>query len=192
MLNKVSLNSFIESSAHWKHNWIKIPSCTWPTEPSTKITANRQRVFYEWHSWFRCVAFVSLAWHSFCSMGKLIFNKRSSIVPLIIWVEGFPGWRVPTSPAAWVSSQPLTPIFPWRVKFKWCIDASIPRFFVPPKTRVCTGNTHSCLHKRSDEPTITVSVLPRVPSCSREHLFLSHPASPSRAVAEGAGGGGGG
>lgn len=162
---KVGLNSFIESSVHWKSNLLKkkkkfllVLFYSWPTEPSTKIALNRQRVFYEWHSWLRCTSFVSPPWHSFGSMGKLIYNKRCSIVLLVILAERSPGWRVPG--AQLPSLQPaFATLFSWMVKFKSRTKAFALQSFSFFLRHVCTRATRSCLYKVSDEPTITLSVL---------------------------------
>lgn len=179
------MNPSIENSVHWKHNLVKIASCFFYsclTEPRTKMALQRQRAFYEWHSWLRGMSFVSPPWHSFCSMGKLIFTKRCSIVPLIIWGEVFPGWRGPRYPAAEFPASICHPFLSnGEIQIMYgCLCSPYP--FSLSTTRVGTVNTHNSLYERRDEPTITESVLEWHILLCTEHFFLPHPASPSLRV----------
>lgn len=111
------LNSFVESSVHWKpndKNSFLLFSTLGPQSQGLKSLWIDKRAFYEWHSWWRGMPFVSLPWHSFCSLGKLIFNKRCSLVPLIISSEGFADELLSVQPAFDI-------LFSWMVKFKLCV-----------------------------------------------------------------------
>lgn len=117
-LKKISkLNSFVESSVHCKpndKNSFLFFSTLGPQSQGLKSLWIDKRAFYEWHSWWRGMSFVSLPWHSFCSLGKLIFNKRCSLVPLIISSEGFADELLSVQPAFDI-------LFSWMVKFKSCV-----------------------------------------------------------------------
>lgn len=102
----------------------------------------------------------------FAPLGKLIFNKRCSLVPLIISAEGF-GMN------CWVSSQHLTSFsLEWWNSNRVLLSFLSSHFFF--LRHVCIVNTHICLCKCSNKPLLTVCSRVMSP-CAHEPSCHSQP-----------------